>query len=100
MYPPHYEIEDALLSYIFEHGGASFEVRAQSTYEPLADHFELTREERTRTRDEELGDGRDEPVWNNRVQWARNELRKQGELAPSRRGYWRLSEKALKKLRR
>ena len=99
MYPRDDKIAIALLRYIFEHGGDDYEVRARSTYKPVADHFGLSAEERTRTRDEEYGSGRDEPAWNNRVQWARRTLKKRGLLAPSRHGYWRLSEKALKRLR-
>ena len=45
MCPPQYEIENALLRHILEHGGSNCEVRAQSTYEPLADHWAHPRSE-------------------------------------------------------
>ena len=95
MYPPEHEIAEVLLRYIYDHGGSSYEVTAGSTYEPLADRFGLSKEERNRTRDEEFGDGKPQLAWHIKVQWARHRLNKQGYLAPSVRGYWRLSEKAL-----
>lgn len=98
MYPPEYEIAEALLRYIYDHGGPDYEVKAGLTYEPLANHFGLSEEERMRTRDEEYGDGKVQHAWDIKVQWARNTLKKQGDLAPSRHGYWRLSEKAIKKI--
>ena len=96
MYPKEHEIAEALLRYIYDHGGTDYEVTAWSTYEPLADHFDLSREERDRTRDEEFKDGKVQSAWHIKVQWARNTIKKQGYLASSRHGYWRLSEKALK----
>lgn len=92
MYPPAQELQEALLLHIYENG---CEVRANSTYRPLADSFGLSKQQRTQTRDEYLSDGRDECYWNNKVQWARNDLRKAGHLAPSRRGWWRLSEEGI-----
>lgn len=90
MYPPEHEISKALLRHILDHGGPEAEVRSSTVYEPLADLFGLSRQERTQTRDQVYGDGNQTPIWNNKVQWARNSLRKQGYLAPSPRGIWRL----------
>ena len=99
-YPGYDDIEGPLLRYIYEHGGSSFEVRANSTYESLADVFRLTEIERKRSRGEAHGDGRDEPVWNNMVQWARRQLKKQGYLAPSSHGKWRLSPEGVQAAKR
>ncbi|SEF40628.1 winged helix-turn-helix domain-containing protein [Billgrantia desiderata] len=96
-YPAYEEVELPLLKLLFERGGDSRQMRAKDTYEPLADHFELSTNERVQTRDELFGDGRDEPVWNNRVQWARRKLNEYGYLADSQRGYWKLSEKGAEK---
>ena len=96
MYPPEREIANALLRHIYNHGDLTHEVSASSTYEPLAIHFGLSKEERNRTRDEEFGDGKVQSAWHIKVQWARNTLIKQGYLASSRHGYWQLSEKGVK----
>lgn len=96
MYPSEKEIAKALLRHIYDHGGAAYEVTAGSTYDPLAEHFGLSREERQRTRDEEFGDGKVQAAKNIKVQWARNTLKKRGYLASSRRAYWRLSDKAVR----
>lgn len=94
-YPKYEDLEDPLLCYIYKNGGDKYQVSSDSTYKPLADFFGLSREERTRTRDEIHHDGRDEPEWNNMVQWARRKLKDQGYLASSPHGKWRLSEKGI-----
>lgn len=96
-YPAYEEVELPLLKLIYEHGGSVYQMRAKETYAPLADHFGLSEFEQKQTRDELLGDGRDEPVWNNRVQWARRKLNEYGYLAKSQRGYWKLSERGAEK---
>ncbi len=94
-YPKYEDLEDPLLCYIYKNGGDKYQVSSDSTYKPLADFFGLSYEERTRTRDEIHHDGRDEPEWNNMVQWARRKLKDQGYLASSPHGKWRLSEKGI-----
>lgn len=90
---PHYdELELPLLKLLYEQGGELRQMRALHTYEPLANHFGLDALERTQTRADVLGDGRDEPFWNNMVQWARRKLNTRGYLAEASHGYWRLSE--------
>lgn len=90
---PHYdELELPLLKLLFEEGGELRQLRALQTYEPLARHFSLSELERTQPRSVVLGDGRDEPFWNNMVQWARRKLNSRGYLADAPHGYWRLSE--------
>jgi 5-methylcytosine-specific restriction protein A len=89
-FPDSDELESALLELLFLEGGANHEMKSSATYHPLAERFELTQQERIVTR--RFADGRYEPEWNNRVQWARNALRKSGFLdleAPH--GVWRLS---------
>ena len=100
MYPTIRDIADALLTHIYETGGAQFQVASNSTYEPLADIFQSTRDERRRSRDDVLDDGKTESYWSNKVQWARNELRKQGYLAPSAWGKWKLSNEGMSAARR
>jgi len=99
-YPEYQDIEDPLLCFIYQNGGANYQVHASDTYGPLADYFSLSQWERTRSRDETHSDGRDEPLWNNMVQWARRKLKDKGYLAPSPRGTWRLSEEGILAARR
>lgn len=96
-YPAYEEVELPLLQLLYQMGGERFEMRARDTYAPLADHFGLDDRERTQTRDDLFQDGREEPVWNNRVQWARRRLNEYGYLAQSQRGFWKLSERGIGK---
>jgi hypothetical protein len=73
--------------------GGVKEVAARDTYEPTADLLEVPVEMRKLTIREVNGTGEDKLWWPNVVQWARNDLKKRGHLAPSGWGYWRLSEK-------
>lgn len=99
-YPKYADIEEPLLLYIYEHGGSKFEVTCRSTYEPLADIFGLSPSLRSRTRDEEYGDGHQGRAWHNKVQWARENLRKRGYLAASPYGIWRLSAEGVQAARK
>lgn len=96
-YPAYEEIELPLLKLIYENGGSKFQLDPISTYEPLAEHFNLTQKERLQTRDDLRGDGNNTPIWHNYVQWARATLVKNGYLDKSERGIWRLSKKGLEK---
>lgn len=96
-YPPYDQLELPLLKLIYEQGGPNHELHATATYGPLAEHFGLSSEERSQTRDAALGDGRDEPFWNNMIQWARRKLNEKGYLSTAARGYWRLSPVGVKK---
>jgi len=91
-FPEYEELERPLLCYIHQNGGSKFEVQASSTYIPLADHFRLSTSERLQLR----GDGRDEALWNNMVQWARRKLKDNGYLESAPRGVWRLSAAGIK----
>jgi len=94
-YPKYEDLEKPLLCHIYKYGGRNFQVISESTYEPMANLFNLTHEERSRSRNEIHRDGRSEPEWNNMVQWARRKLKDQGYLAPSARGQWKLSQKGI-----
>ena len=96
-YPEYQDVEHPLLCYIFLNGGEQYKVKSKSTYKPLAEYFSLSAEEQTFTRDQVHQDGRDEPFWNNMVQWARRKLKSNGYLKKSARGIWQLSELGVKK---
>ncbi len=58
----------------------------QETLEALATHFQLTDEERTRL----LPSGQ-QPVFTNRIAWAKTHLKAAGLLESARRGFYKLS---------
>lgn len=66
----------------------------KETYDRLAEHFELTSEERT----ELLPSGRQE-TYKNRIGWARTYLSKAGLLENTRRGHFRITDRGLDELR-
>ena len=68
---------------------------AKDTYQPLADFFELSREERVTPR----GEDRSEPHWNNMVQFARRKLKDRGCLVSAKHGLWRLTEYGVRNAR-
>ena len=72
-------------------GGTNYAMQSSDTYYLLARYFDLTQQELSELRSPNDPD-RHEPLWNNMVQWARNDLRKRGflDIATSR-GMWRLS---------
>lgn len=95
---PHYdELELPLLKLIFEQGDEQYQLHATRCYEPLANYFGISQLEQTQSRNSVLGDGREEPFWNNMVQWARRKLKERGYLAPTPRGIWQLSDLGIEK---
>lgn len=60
----------------------------RETIEALADRFQLTEEERK----ELLPSGR-QPTFDNRVGWARTYLKKAGLVEPTKRGYFRITDR-------
>lgn len=86
-FPDYEELADALLCFIFLNGGETHQVRSGETYNPLADFFDLPREERTRPRP----DGYSGSQWQNRVQWTRQRLINDGDLERRGRGNWGLT---------
>ena len=95
-FPEYEDMDDPLLCFILLNGGRDHEVSAGSTYEPLADFFRLTKHERNDPRP----DGRSEPEWHNRVQWARQRPINHGYLDGSRDGFWRLTAAGLQRAER
>jgi len=92
-FPEYEDMEEPLLCFIYFNGGENFEVSPSDTYEPLADFFELTKEERIRPRP----DGYSGSHWQNRVQWTRQRLINQGYLDGSTRGRWRLTDSGIQR---
>ncbi|PTQ76260.1 HNH endonuclease [Nitrosomonas oligotropha] len=90
-FPKQSDINEPLLTYIYEHGGDKYEVYPKDTYRPLAVHFKLSKEDLSVLR----GGGKNEPQWHNMVQWARNDLLKGDLLEKGIRGRWRLSQKGI-----
>ncbi len=93
-FPKYQYIEEALLSLIYLNGGSNHQMKSFETYKPLADFFELSKQERSVGR--LFKDGRYEPKWNNMVQWSRRQLKKAGYLDTSAsRAVWKLSERGV-----
>jgi 5-methylcytosine-specific restriction enzyme A len=98
-FPRYSELESSLLRFIYDHGGTKHKIRSRDAYAPLAESFGLNSAELALTRNDVSGDGNSTPIWNNRVQWARNSLRKAGLLEDSPVGYWQLSESGVAEAR-
>ena len=94
--PEYEDMEEPLLCYIFFNGGKGYSVRPADTYDPLADFFGLSRDERIRPRP----DGYSGSQWQNRVQWTRQRLINHGDLDGSIRGVWRLSPQGVQRATR
>jgi len=93
-YPVYMHVEEALLSLLYFNGGSDYQMMSFETYEPLADYFNLSEQERTKGR--LFKDGRYEPKWNNMVQWARRQLKKKKYLdATAPRATWKLTNKGI-----
>jgi len=89
-YPDYSDLKNALLCFIYFNGDheSDYSIPAKETYEPLADYFELSKEER------EEPHGINDYEWRNRVQFAKNFLKEEGSILdnhPSRPTIWRLS---------
>lgn len=98
MFPKYSELQYPLLKEIANRGGVTrpsdFNHEGKTVYQVLADYFDLSTELRMRRKSEH--DKR--LVWDNMVQWARNDLRKAGLINNSERGIWRLSPEAYEHL--
>src|ERR1051325_3254143 len=93
-FPIYLNVEEALLSLLYFNGGSDYQMMSFETYEPLADYFNLSEQERTKGR--LFKDGRYEPKWNNMVQWARRQLKKKQYLdASAPRATWKLTGKGI-----
>ncbi len=98
-FPECEEMDGPLLCFILLNGGSEHRVSAGSSYEPLANFFKLTENERIQRRP----DGHPGLHWHNRVQWTRQRLVNHGYLDGSHHGVWKLTpegvEHALRELR-
>jgi restriction system protein len=70
------------------------EHRLRDAIEQLADHFDLTEEER-----KELLPSGSQATFDNRVGWARTYMKKAGLLESPRRGYFRITDRGLQALK-
>jgi len=75
---------------LLQFAGDEQEHSLRDAYEKLADHFDLSQDERK----ELLPSGQQE-VFHNRVGWARTYLKKAGLLESTRRGYLRITERGI-----
>ncbi len=94
-FPDYEKLADALLCFIYLYGGSNYQVCADSTYEPLADYFELGQRERSRPRP----DGYSGLQWHNRVQWTRQRLINQGYVEGRDHGLWGLTAQGMSRAR-
>jgi hypothetical protein len=76
--PKYKAIDEPLLCLIYLKGRPLYQMQSDYTYQPLADHFNLTTEERNMGR--RFTDNRFEYKWHNMVQYARMRLNKAGYL--------------------
>ncbi len=89
--PSEKDVELPLLREIEDAGG---EARPSDLYDRVARHFpQLTQADRE-ARYERTG----QFIWQNRVQFARNDLVKKGEVDASTRGIWRITDRGKARL--
>jgi len=62
-------------------------IRTSEVYEKLADHFQLTENERA-----ELLPSGTQPVYQNRIGWAHDRIKRKGFSSSPRRGLWKATE--------
>lgn len=94
MLPAYKDIEDALLCYIYFHGGGEFTIKCSLAYKALAKFFRLTESDMKLCVDGERS------KWENMVRWARRKLNDAALLdKASPRGEWKLSEKGVARAR-
>jgi hypothetical protein len=93
-YPLYSQIRDPLLSLIYFRGGSDFRIKCSDTYRPLADYFQLTKQERQILCTSEGNEKKRQ--WDTMVCWARNDLLKAGYISPnSPRSIWQLSSSGI-----
>ena len=95
-YPKKDKIADAIAMYIRINGGPDCELRCDTVYGPLADHFGLSPVARALSRADYYGKSDDKrSAWTNLVQWARQKLNADGCLDRSDNGVWKLSRQGI-----
>lgn len=75
---------------LLEHLGDEGEKATRETLDALADRFNLTEEEK-----KELLPSGQQPIFSNRVGWAKVYLKKAGLIESARRGYYKITQKGL-----
>jgi restriction endonuclease Mrr len=89
MFPAYQDIELPLLRELIRRGGSSepsdFDSNGQSVYMALADHFELSQDERN---EDIVEGGKPRSKWENMVRWAIRKLKEQGLVESPRHGLW------------
>jgi len=92
LFPSYKEVATALLFLIYSKGGT---LKSSDSYELLADHFDLSEQARTITREQYFErDNHHESAWHCLVQWGRRDLVKAGFIdKQASRGVWRLTGK-------
>jgi hypothetical protein len=91
-FPPRHLIQSALVQIMNQRGG---EIEPQIAYEEIADRLNISAELRNKLTSGGRS-GHKENAWRSHVGWARDDLVKQGIIAPvdeSGRGLWRLTGK-------
>lgn len=91
--PDYDSLDDGLLWFLYRHGGRDHTLRPRHVYDPLADLFGLTEQERVQP----VPGNQAEPLWRNRVRWARQHLATKSFLDPQLRGLWRLTPRGVQR---
>jgi hypothetical protein len=97
-YPNQEAMGIPILRFIAEMGGAiTVSVQGDELEDKLAEHYQLTEEQKSRTSDgsHAKGGGR---VWRNHIQYARNKLCHSGLLDGSTRNVWRITDDGYRRL--
>jgi hypothetical protein len=92
---PKARLPETLLMFIRLRGGAHAAIDSAFAHVPLADYFELSKADRVLSRDAYYtNDPKPGSAWDNEVQWAANELKKDGyavRTIRSGRSIWQLT---------
>jgi 5-methylcytosine-specific restriction protein A len=94
-YPYFFSIVEPLLVFIYENGGDARTVKAGDTYEPLADYFNLSEIDRTRTHDDIYKNGRNAIYWGTLVQRAKDCVYLR-YIMPAPKGIWTLTQQGVR----
>lgn len=86
--PSSNEIADPLIKRLYDIGE---EIHISDLYEPLADDFGLTQDQRNAK-----AKTTSEAQWNNNVRWAKEKLKNKDLVKSSKRGYWGMTDKGKK----
>jgi|CXWL01.1.fsa_nt_gi predicted restriction endonuclease len=79
-YPTNPKIEQAFIDLIFKEGGTEYQIYLSDVYDPLANYFKLTSQQKVATCIEVTGQGEDRSYWENLVRTAKARLIEKGVL--------------------